>query len=146
MKWRDPLQFGGVSWRRTVRTGCFLCRHRAATSTGATADIMLHLVLAASALALSAAGGATRSTPVPPFVNLGTTTAVEELLDARPGSRMSGGAGRSEEQMARCSVALTLRAATQEKTGSLLPSSGTRFDLYKGFYVVIATLFLPPSE
>lgn len=91
MKWRDPLQFGGVSWRRTVRTGCFLCRHRAATSTGATADIMLHLVLAASALALSAAGVATRSTPVPPFVNLGTTTAVEELLDARPGSRMSGG-------------------------------------------------------
>jgi len=107
---------------------------------------MLHLVLAASALALSAAGVATRSTPVAPFVNLGTTTAVEELLDARPGSRMSGGAGRSEEQMARCSVALTLRAATQEKTGSLLPSSGTRFDLYKGFYVVIATLFLPPSE
>jgi hypothetical protein len=106
---------------------------------------MLHLVLAASALALSAAGVATRSTPVAPFVNLGTTTAVEELLDARPGSRMSGGAGRSEEQMARCSVALTLRAATQEKTGSLLPS-GTRFDLYKGFYVVIATLFLPPSE
>jgi hypothetical protein len=92
MKWRDPLQFGGVSWRRTYTATVFLCRHQAAASTGATADIMLHLVLAASALALSAsasaAGVATRSTPVAPFVNLGTTTAVEELLDrVLPGSR-----------------------------------------------------------